>query len=91
MQLACRGDSPVFLTFVPPGLLVLCTFLTLLLLLLHLVSSGLREQEYLCHMLFKALPFFGPGMFQAVHGAICLQNFSPLCSALFLLGLLSCL
>lgn len=67
----------------------LCIFLTLLLTLLPLVSSGPGEQEYLCHMFFTTLRFFRSGMFWALHGGICLQSFSPLCCALFFLGRLS--
>ena len=66
----------------------LCTFLTLLSMFLHLVSSGCREQEYSCHMFFKTLPFLRSGMSQALHSGTYLQCFSPLCCAVFLLGTL---
>lgn len=42
-----------------------------------LVPSGLRQQEYLCHMLFKTLLYFKSGIFQAFQSEIYLQCFHP--------------
>lgn len=55
MQNGAKDDSLVLFTFASPGVSIYGTVLTMLLMLLNLVSWGLREEEHLCHMLFKTI------------------------------------